>query len=155
MSNSVSVVFYVRDILFTSYIGFIRQVRNSQKSNYRYFSKEIFGQNILRWYYTIIWFITDNSLLFNVLQKCTLIHVLIVHFCYAKMYIFVVQKCTLLQDRRRLLKNNVNCVNTIAGAGLIRNLLDWCALCVQSGAHCVQNNSCMLYIGELYLMCLL
>lgn len=77
------------------------------------------------------------------------------HSCYAKMYSFVVQKCTLLQGRGSLLKKGVNNVNVIAGVSLIRSLLNECALCVQSGAHCVQNNSCMLCIGELYLMCLL
>ena len=53
--------------------------------------------------------------MFNVLQKCTFIHVLIVHSCYAKIYIFVVQKCTLLQGWERLLKKGVNNVNAIAG----------------------------------------
>lgn len=68
-------------------------------------------------------------------KKCTFIHVLIVHSCYAKMYSFVVQKCTLLQGRGSLLKKGVNNVNVIAGVSLIRSLLNECALCVQSGWH--------------------
>ena len=44
-------------------------------------------------------------------QECTLIRVLIVHFCHTILYILTMLKCTLMQSKPKGLKKHINNIN--------------------------------------------